>query len=277
MRSELAASVVVAGVAVAVAGCGDRVTVTKRDGTGTGVGTDTGADVSTMTGTSTSTSTSTSTGTGAHDCWTTGTEDDCWSCCVDEESKAATEIGDIYKAKCLCGPEAPCDSVCSDVYCPTETPDLDCEDCSFELGEEHPCVLETFEECAADPECAPFSQCGSGCGDLTGTGSGTDTGVYDECWNQPPSGCLGCCETTYDQALTELEGFFFDECICGAGAPCALACEVHCQDLNQPADAPCQACIDSLLAGSEDCVGDAWGACSVEESCVPIVECLGGC
>jgi len=136
-------------------------------------------------------------------------------------------------------------------------------------------VLATFAQCAEDPECAPVGACAAGCPDSTGTGTGT---VYDECSDQNQPGCLSCCKTTHDQALDELGDFLWAACFCDPGAPCQIACDTYCADLSQPADPPCQACMDGLFATpGEVCITLAYGNCDKQPSCAPINECLGGC
>jgi len=149
-------------------GCGDEVVTDADDGNSNtpGAGSDTGAEVSTMTQTETATGTDTSTGTatdtGAHACWSEPW-DACFECCYDSHS--SNVLQEIYVEQCLCAPDAPCLSECSDNTCETGGPDSECAACSDEIAMtgEHACHIATFELCAADADCAPIGECFTGC------------------------------------------------------------------------------------------------------------------
>jgi len=113
----------------------------------------------------------------------------------------------------------------------------------------------------------------------TGTDTGTATSVNDVCWDQFQTGCTNCCDDMYQPELEIIWDLIFDWCFCNPGAPCQIACEAHCVDLESPADPPCQACMDGVFAdsGNDDCIFSAAEVCFTQPDCAPYLECFEGC
>lgn len=262
-----------------VLGCEDEVVVVDDDGpseTDTDTGTGTGGPTATGSDMDTGTGTGTGTGTETEACLSKA-KADCLSCCDETFAEGVPVMNELYEAECLCAPGQPCHPLCVDSVCEAQEPSAECDSCSGTVISQGgaDCLSKTFKQCAEDDDCAPLGECRAGCYE---SATGTATGVNAECFSQSEAVCLNCCNDAYEPEIEIVFDLVNEWCFCAPGAPCHLACVDYCPGPNAPADSPCQACVDSILAASaESCFFLAFDQCAQQADCAPYAECLYGC
>ena len=89
--------------------------------------------------------------------------------------------------------------------------------------------------------------------------------------------CVDCCIAQEPAATDLLDGYFQDACICGAAAPCAMACATECADPMAMLSMECDTCIDNVFDTQDMCVNDYLTACQGDAACAPILACVQTC
>ena len=106
-------------------------------------------------------------------------------------------------------------------------------------------------------------------GSMTGTPASSSTGGMMTCADEATvDDCVACFEMQFQAGSDAFNALINEACICGAMAPCAMACMVECADPMAMVSAGCNDCLTGLTDPTPNaCIGEAQTDCMADPDC----------